>query len=539
MVNSSFVSPPDPSPLLKSSAPKNMKIPLKESLLSILVPRRRLAILTVACLTAAADLHSVKAIDFSWDPSTTGGIQYGDGIWNSSLTNWTTNGGTSNTAWVNGTGNNAAFSSSVTGTAPALVTVTLGANISLQQLTMGGSYNANVLISGASNVLTFGGAAPLLSNNNTTKYLQIDAVIAGGTLQKTNSGTVILSQNNTYTNTVIQGNASAVGGILQIGNSGTTGSLGSGNIVIQQATGQTGASTLRFQRSDAVTVSNSITITDTANGGVIEQSGNNTLTLSGTQTLTGSANYRVATTAATSGQDAVVSGAITGAGNLTKSGAGTLVLTGTNLYSGTTAITAGTLLVNGDQSASTGLITVSSGATLGGTGTAGGATIVNGTLAPGSQAIGHLSIANVSLTSTSTLDMELGRSGGTAVSDSLTVNGSVSISTGANLKLTLYTNLANPTMGDIFYLVNNDGSDSISGVFTQLNGTATALSEGSVFTWNSQQWQITYQANFGTSFTGGNDIAIAAIPEPGTIALLGLGALLGMVRLYRFRTARC
>jgi autotransporter-associated beta strand protein len=75
---------------------------------------------------------------------------------------------------------------------------------------------------------------------------------------------------------------------------------------------------------------------------------------------------------------------------LTKSGAGTFTLSGTNVYIGDTLVSAGTLLVNGDQSAATGLVTVAANATLGGTGTLGGATTVNGNLAPGSSTVGQL-----------------------------------------------------------------------------------------------------------------------------------------------------
>lgn len=52
-------------------------------------------------------------------------------------------------------------------------------------------------------------------------------------------------------------------------------------------------------------------------------------------------------------------------GGLVKEGAGTLELTNANTYTGETWVRAGTLLVNGNQSAATGLTTVNSGATLG------------------------------------------------------------------------------------------------------------------------------------------------------------------------------
>ena len=78
---------------------------------------------------------------------------------------------------------------------------------------------------------------------------------------------------------------------------------------------------------------------------------------------------------------------------VTKSGNGTQTLSGTNTYTGITTVSAGTLLINGDQHTATGAVTVASGATLGGTGTLGGATTINGILSPGSGGIGTLNIA--------------------------------------------------------------------------------------------------------------------------------------------------
>jgi hypothetical protein len=102
------------------------------------------------------------------------------------------------------------------------------------------------------------------------------------------------------------------------------------------------------------------------------------------------------------------------------------------------------------------------------------------------------------------------------------------------LKLTLYTGLTTPVLGDIFYLISNDDTDVISGVFTKLNGATTALTEGSTFNWNSLDWTITYLANFeGSAFTGGNDLAIKVIPEPTALAMM-LGGV-GMLALLRRR----
>ncbi|WP_188825621.1 autotransporter outer membrane beta-barrel domain-containing protein [Brucella endophytica] len=58
-------------------------------------------------------------------------------------------------------------------------------------------------------------------------------------------------------------------------------------------------------------------------------------------------------------------GVISGTGGLTLTG-GTQILSGRNTYAGDTNVTAGTLIINGDNAAATGLITVTGGATLAG-----------------------------------------------------------------------------------------------------------------------------------------------------------------------------
>src|SRR5690606_18587714 len=73
-----------------------------------------------------------------------------------------------------------------------------------------------------------------------------------------------------------------------------------------------------------------------------------------------------------------------GGGALAKTGAGTLILDGYSQHIGLTNVAAGTLLVNGGHPSP--LVSVASGATLGGRGSVNGNVIVHdgGTLSPGS-----------------------------------------------------------------------------------------------------------------------------------------------------------
>jgi fibronectin-binding autotransporter adhesin len=72
-----------------------------------------------------------------------------------------------------------------------------------------------------------------------------------------------------------------------------------------------------------------------------------------------------------------------GLGAFVKRGPGTLILTQNNTYTGTTTVSAGTLIINGNQTLANGAVSIAANATLGGTGTIGGSTTIsaNGKLA--------------------------------------------------------------------------------------------------------------------------------------------------------------
>ena len=109
-----------------------------------------------------------------------------------------------------------------------------------------------------------------------------------------------------------------------------------------------------------------------------------------TTSASGSLNLNIA-----SSSNNTYAGSISGGGGLTKSGNGTLFLTGSNSLTGTTAVSSGTLRVNGSVG---GDATVATGAILGGTGTITGAVNVTGMLSPGasieSLAVGATTFGN-------------------------------------------------------------------------------------------------------------------------------------------------
>lgn len=257
-------------------------------------------------------------------------------------------------------------------------------------------------------------------------------------------------------------------------------------------------------------------------------------------------------TTTANGQDITISGVLSGNGGLTVNGdpAGTpnnakaLILSNTaNTYTGSITVAAEQgLIVDGSLGATS---NVSVNGSMGGKGNI-GALVVNagGTLAPGLSAdltiltqpnpildgLGILSTkGNVTLAATAILKLNLEHgTGAVPVAgtdyDQLAVGtgvGAVSTGTvtlgGSDLVLAIGSTGTFPT--DRFFIIINDGVDPISDTFNN-------LPDKSFFAATSGQgFQISYNANSTTGlFTGGNDVALLAIPEPGIAGLLLLGS---------------
>jgi autotransporter-associated beta strand protein len=105
-----------------------------------------------------------------------------------------------------------------------------------------------------------------IARNN--DYTYAGSISGTGSVSTTDAGTTTLTGTNSYAGTTTIGGA----GVLQIGNGGTTGTLGTGSVVVT-------ASTLRFNRSDAVSIANAISGT-----GNVNHAGSGTTTLTGTNT---------------------------------------------------------------------------------------------------------------------------------------------------------------------------------------------------------------------------------------------------------------
>jgi fibronectin-binding autotransporter adhesin len=378
------------------------------------------------------------------------------------------------------------------------------------------------------------------------------------------SGAGEIIQSLASTDTRLTGDVTSTGGLtinngtVRIGNNGTTGSY-SGDTVVESG------AVLAFARSNAYT-----------HGGSISGAGNVTKVNAGDVTLTGSNSYSGATTlfegslvaghanafgsggnitfnggaadgtirytAASAGTDWATrfrstNGAdirLDTAGNnvnlagtidssntngLTKIGTGTLTLGGANAYGGATTVSAGSLIVNGNQSGATGVLAVAANATLGGSGTIGGATTINGILAPGNSA-GLLTFnSSVTLSNSATTVMEI-NGAGTRGTDFDAIDVGSLLTYDGTLTLSLGTTFGNGSYSfDLFDFGSTAGSfDTVD-----LAGNYSGSLSNSAGVWGLTS--VTGSLTNTWTFTESSGVlAVEVVPEPSTYALLALAA---------------
>ncbi|MEP2776008.1 MAG: autotransporter-associated beta strand repeat-containing protein [Luteolibacter sp.] len=342
--------------------------------------------------------------------------------------------------------------------------------------------NGTLKLSGAGNLagnIQINGSNVTFERAGTSTYAGVISG-TGGSIVKTGVGTQILTGMNTHNN--VAGSVSISAGTLQLGDglsSATDGTLA--NNLINIADG----ANLTFNRFGSSTHAGVIANT------ALNTTGSVTKTGVGTQTLTGVNTY----------------------GGITTISEGKLSVTGTGSINGTSGVSIGDGEFN--YSSSTALskdVTFSgTGGTLSGIGTINNAVNVTSgnTLAVGNSP-GTMTFGS-DLTVAGTYLFELTGGGFGADTDLSIVGGNLTL--GGILDL---VQLGTYTANDKFTLFAYEGS---------LTGTFAGIADASTFTDAGGLWQINYNDTTGGSngLVGSKFVTITAVPEPSSLALLGLG----------------
>ncbi len=288
---------------------------------------------------------------------------------------------------------------------------------------------------------------------NTVTLSPPSGIIGGGSLTKVGGGVLILTTANNYS-----GGTTVSAGQLNISNDNqlgsTSGVLNIGTATLRTTSGITSSRSGSFTGTPVTidTAGNVDTFTGNFSGagsltilggGTVSFLGINSYAgptaVTGGTTLTGNTNGVQGSISLAAGTfltfdqsfEGTYSGAISstapGNGTLTKTGTGTVHFSGTSSFSGPTNLTQGTLIVTGSL-ASSSLVSVSLGATLGGTGTV-GPTTSSGTISPGTS-IGTLTINGALILSGSSnvfIDIAPLSADRIAVTGMATINGSLTV----------------------------------------------------------------------------------------------------------------
>ncbi len=186
-------------------------------------------------------------------------------------------------------------------------------------------------------------------------------------------------------------------------------------------------------------------------------------------------------------------GLISGSGQIIKDGTGACLIASSSGYSGSYTVNNGILVVDANTPNSNATI---NGGALGGTGTIGNVTNNVGILSAGTlqSPTGIFNTKNLTFTNQSVVAIKIGgTTAGANGYDQLNVTGTVAL---ANARLgPIAWNNFRPAINDVFTVINNDGTDAISGTFNN-------LPEGSGISALGFSFKVSYIA--GT----GNDISI-------------------------------
>lgn len=357
-------------------------------------------------------------------------------------------------------------------------------------------------------------------------------------------GSITLNGANSFSGAVIVGNAPGTNSIFinTLATASTAQSLGTGTVVNIGNTSAASLAEIIYTGAGPATTDKqwrvgSSTATATLSG-AIRNNGGGAITWNGTQALgnANAANTKTFILGGTNNDDNTWNSAIQNGGAntqyaVTKENAGKWILAGNNSYTGATTVSAGTLLVNGNQSGAVGAVSVAANAILGGTGTLGGASAaITGTVAPGlSGSLGTLTFAGSAMdfSTGGSLLAQLNSNPAVFTSDLLAISGAGSLTLGGSSILDLVGPTTFTTSGT--YTLATFASGSSVNQFTTVRYNGTAYANPTTTNAVNSNGTLVYNAN---------SIQLVVVPEPGTLALAGLGVgLAGFTAWKRRRRA--
>lgn len=255
--------------------------------------------------------------------------------------------------------------------------------------------------------------------------------------------------------------------------------------------------------------------------GGFEKTDLGTLTLTGVNSYTGTTTITdgtLAGSAASFGAGAILNNAtfvidqndaadfanrIDGAGLFVKRGSGALNLTGTSGFSGNTLVEAGRLAVNGALASS--IITVRSGATLGGTGQVGGIVAQSGAIIAPGNSIGTLNVTGDYVAAAGSIyQVELD---GTGAADRIVATGSATIAPGATLQL-IKVGPAPFVAGTRYTFLTAAGG--VSGTYALTGDTAISAFFGLTVNYDAEQsyLEVARIRSFASAGVTSNQVAV-------------------------------
>lgn len=382
------------------------------------------------------------------------------------------------------------------------------------------SYNGNISLSAGSriaasntagNSLTINGNVSL-GSSGLTILAGSSSAFAGGNITVTGSlggsGNIVKSNSTgelalTGNNTGFSGTVTNQGGMIAVGSNTA---LGTGTLVLSpSASGGTSG----IQSTDGTTRTLANALGTFAGSNAIyafgATSGPGTGNLVFSNVATASLGSSAARTFQVNNTTTFAGGFSGGGSSITKTGSGTMVMNGVSTYTGTTGVNVGTLLVNGQLSASS-AVTVATGATLGGSGTVSGATVLNGLLNPGQSGVADEltfgSTFNISgiTTGIGALQFDLG----SASDQVILTSGVLTIGSGL-LEWDDFSFTALSGFGEGTYTLFATTQTISGSLGTTLTGTINGM-----------------DATISLA-DGGTDIILTVVPEPAAVLMTGAG----------------